>query len=62
MIVKQSGSIRRFAQDFDLNQSAVYGVLTRKRNASRSIMRSLESVFGPDVASFFDADGILLRK
>ena len=62
LIVKKSGSIRRFAQENDLNLTALYGVLVRKRNASKSVMQSLVSVFGPVVVSFFDADGILLRK
>lgn len=51
LIVKQSGSIRRFAQEYDLNQSMVYGILTRKRNASKSIMSLLETVFGLFVAN-----------
>lgn len=62
MIVKKSGSIRRFAQENDMNLTALYGVLVRKRNASKNVLQALESVFGPVVGSFFDADGILLRK
>jgi hypothetical protein len=62
MIIERNGSIRRFAQENDLNLTSLYGLLARKRNASKAVIQSLESVFGPIVGSFFDSDGILLRK
>lgn len=58
----QSGSVYAFVRQFGFSVPILYGVLTRKRAASKRTLDRLSDVLGMDVSSFFDGDGVLVQK
>lgn len=61
-IEAHSGTVYRFSQETQIHETALYGLLGRKRAVSKGILGTLKNTLGNDVVEFFDEDGVLIRK
>ncbi len=61
-IERHSGTIFRFSRETRIHETALYGLLRRKRAVSRGVLGTLKNTLGDDVVEFFDEDGVLIRK
>ena len=58
----QSGSVYAFVRQFGFSVPVLYGVLTRKRAASKRTLNQMSQALGEDVGRFFDSDNVLVEK
>jgi hypothetical protein len=61
-IVAHSGTVYRFSKETKIHETALYGLLRRKRAVSKGILGTLKGTLGNDVVDCFDEDGVLLQK
>ena len=61
-IERHSGTIFRFSRETRIHETALYGLLGRKRAVSRGVLGTLKNTLGDDVVELFDEDGVLLKK
>lgn len=61
-VVEHSGTAYRFAKETKIHRAALYDILNRKRAVSRAALAKLKAALGNDVGTFFDEDGVLIRK
>lgn len=61
-IEAHSGTVYRFSRETRIHETALYGLLGRKRAVSKGILGTLRNTLGDDVVEFFDEDGVLIRK
>ncbi len=62
LIESRYGTLYGFCKKLGLNESLIYAVATRKRAASVRTLEQLKTILGPEVADFFDADRVLIRR
>lgn len=62
LIESKYGTMYKFCKNLGFNQGLVYAIATRKRAASVKTLEQLKEILGPEVADFFDADRVLIRR